>query len=147
MRPQSIVLFERLFLTSMAVGVIATVVNWGHTTEALSTNPAVANFAGPMIIGSLAFGLCINALIYYFIAHRASNIARWIWTVFFVIGLIGGAFSLLGSKASALYGPMQMVLFVINLALELGATIMLFRADARAWFAARGQVIDPDVFG
>lgn len=145
MRPNSIVIFERLFFGSLALGILSSVVNWQKQMAMLAVTQGMGQFGVAMVIGSMVFGLGISLLFWYFIARRASNVMRWIWTVLVVIGLPFQVLALTGATRS-LMSPLAAGFSVVNSLLGVAGVIMLFRPDARQWFASKGQVIDADVF-
>ena len=90
MRPESIVNFERFYLGALGVGLVNTALSWGATQEMLASDPALgaAGFGTGFFVSVLGLGLIIPLLLWYFIARRGSNIAKWILTVLFVIGQV-----------------------------------------------------------
>lgn len=142
-KPDSIVLFDRLFLGSMALGILNFVFEWSKTKAALVNSPeiAAAGLGTGFIIATFVGGMILNLIIWYFISARASKIAKWIFTVFFVVGLLFILTSLnnpLGPKGIALAGTLVIT------ALQGAATYMLFRPDAIAWFDSKH--VDPGTF-
>jgi hypothetical protein len=141
MRPESILMFERLFLASLVVSAGSFVIGYDAAMRAVETDPAMQQFGlgGSFMIGALAVSFAIYLLLWYLIAHRASNVARWILVVLVALGV--------ASLPLALTGPMSFTV-LLNLAvyaLEVAALVFLFRADAKAWF--RGErPSDPATF-
>ncbi len=145
MRPVSMQWFSRLFLATVALGIVSTVVNWPTLMVNLAAHPVLARSGTGFLVGSMLVGAAINMLMWYFITLRASNVARWIWIVLAVIGLPASVGAVLN------HGPVPSPLMVtaiigISLVLNVANLILIFRADSRAWFATRGNVIDPGVF-
>jgi hypothetical protein len=143
-KPASIVLFDRLYLGSLAIGVLNFIVGWSDISEKLARNPefAATGFGTGFMIAIFAISMAINLVIWFFISLRASKIAKWILVAFFVIGLA----SMLGNLNNPM-GPEGLslaVTIVITLA-QAAAIYMLFRPDAVAWFN-RTPPIDPDTF-
>lgn len=141
MRPRSIELFEKLYLGAAGVGLLNALVNYGALREqAVATGTAAAT---PLL--GAAIGLGINLLFWFFIARRASNVAKWIMTVMTALGLVslGLMWSVLGA-----YGPVYLTLNAVTTALQVAALVCLFRADAAAWLKSKGKdaPIDPTVF-
>ncbi|MEP3224775.1 MAG: hypothetical protein ABJO01_02280 [Parasphingorhabdus sp.] len=134
MRPQSIIIFERLFLTSLVLGMINAFLTWDVTMTALAADPTTATLGVGFIYGVLAFSFVINILLWFFIARKASKVAKWILIVFFVIGLAG-----LPSSLTSL--P------ILNAAIAVAITVMqgiglflLFRTDAKKWLNGEQHV-------
>ncbi|WP_420605887.1 hypothetical protein [Novosphingopyxis sp.] len=132
MRPASIKKFEIAYLANLIVGAVGTIFNWDVTLEQFQAGAGAA--LSPMIlIAILVVAYAISLLLWYFVARRASNIAKWIVVVFTLFGLIGlpaffvGAFSLVKGIG------------LLSLLLSVTAVIFLFMPDARLWFAGYGN--------
>ena len=128
MRPQSIVLFDRLFLASLVLALINAALAYSTLVEEVEADPALAQIGGgAIVIGVVLASLLIPLVLWYFIARRASNIAKWLLVALIAIGLFFGNFSFSdGLSLPAILGLVVTLLQVV-------AIIMLFRADARAW--------------
>lgn len=130
MRPKSIQLFERLYLASIALYVIATVVDWNIVVTAANAVPGVGG-AGAVITGGVLAGVVLARLaIWYFVAKTGSVVARWLAVALFLLNLWGIAdtIMLVGQ------GRTGAAVSLGSLIVELAAIIMLFRADAKPWF-------------
>lgn len=136
MRPSSIIDFERAYLASLALGVVNTAINWQLVTKAFD-DPALKTLGvGPgVLVGALAFSMAISLLLWFFIARRASTVAKWIYVVFMAFGVIG-----IISNLAILPLNAQMVLNLVAQLLQLYACLLLFRPDAKAWFAGKWTV-------
>lgn len=142
MRPNSIVLFERLFFLNLALGLVGYFLNYDAATQMLADDPATAGLGmgGGFLIGTYLIGLVINLLLWYFIARKASNIARWIFVVLVGIGLLFGIPTLFTLGISLI-----MVTTLIGYAITIAMIALLFREDAKAWFSKDGPT-DPQIF-
>jgi hypothetical protein len=139
MRPSSIVNFERIVLLSIVLGAVNTVLIW----DRLSAAVAASGLGVGMAIAIQVVTIAIYLLLIWFIARKASNVARWIYVVLCAIGLVFGALGL--GQAAALYGNLVLVINLVQYVLSLVSIWLLFRADSNAWF--RGErPADPDVF-
>jgi hypothetical protein len=143
-KPDSIIFFDRLFLGALVLGALNFMFAWSDTSAKLASSPefAATGFGTGFLIASFAVGMIINLIIWYFISARASKIAKWILTAFFVIGLI----SMLSNLNNPL-GPQGIslgVAFVITI-IQAAAIYMLFRPDSLASFN-RKPPVDPDTF-
>jgi hypothetical protein len=141
MRPQSIIMFERLFLASLAVGAIITAIGYEEIVRVVTSDPGMQRFGlgSGFLIGLIAVSYAIYLLLWYLIAHKAAAAAKWILVVFVALGGVAIPF--------ALSGPLDLTT-IVNLAvyaLEVAALIYLFRADAKAWFKGE-QPADPAAF-
>lgn len=83
--------------------------------------------------------MMIIFVLWYFVAVKASKVAKWILVVFFVLGVLGTVRSLEGT-------PMSILVFTLGYYLAQGiAVFFLFRPDSIAWF--NGEITDiSDVF-
>lgn len=146
MRPESIVNFERFYLGALGVGLVNTALSWGATQEMLASDPALgaAGFGTGFFVSVLGLGLIIPLLLWFFIARRGSNIAKWILTVLFVIGLLGTIPLLTGSTPLP-GGTIALVLTLVATAMQAYAVFMLFKPDAVAWLKGETRV-DPGTF-
>lgn len=139
-RPKSIVWFERLYLGSWFVSVIALAANWTTMQAMIADKPETKklgiNVMMNMVIAGMGIGALITFLLWYFAARQKSVVAKWIIVVFFVIGLIGlpGVIGMFG-KGEVASGLLQAFVFALHAA----AVVMLFQRDARVWF---GEIQD-----
>jgi hypothetical protein len=142
-KPYSIKLFDRLFMGAIALGLISFVLRWKESADLLANSPQVsaAGLGSGFLIISFATGIGFNLLIWFFISRRASKVAKWIQTIFYGLGLVFFLANL--SNPLAPHG-LALALNLIIYALYGGATLMLFRPDAIAWFDT-GRV-NPDIF-
>ena len=144
MRPHSIVMFERLFLASLALSLLASILAFDAVVDEMTRDPAVQQMGlgGGFAAGVLAIGLAIYLLLWFLIAHKASNIAKWILVVFVAVGVI----SLLISVTQAFTADLPTLLGLVTYALELAAVAFLFRSDAVAWLRGESETADPATF-
>ena len=124
MRPTSIVLFERLFLLSLAIALVNGFLQYDALVAQVGNDPALAQlgWGSGAILVVMAISLLIPLLLWYFIARRASNIAKWILVVMTLLD--AGQLGSLAGIASLAVTILQLV-----------AIVLLFRADARAWLS------------
>ena len=132
-RPSSIIWFERLFFAALAVTAIDMFFHrdilFGDLGE--GTELGFEILGAVLIIGIFVFG--VQLLLWYFIAHRASRIARSIYALFWVIAIIG-IIALFND-----YTASELVFAAITQGLTLASLIFLFRPDAAKWFLSKGQ--------
>lgn len=135
MRPQSIVMFDRLFLGSLAVSALSIVLSWNELTAQLANEPGVAEIGlgSGLIAGMVAVGFAISLLLWFLISRKASNVAKWILVALAALSLI----SLPGMFA----GPWNLtaILGLASYVLEIAALVFLFRDDAKAWLKGEGS--------
>jgi len=134
MRPSSIVMFDRLFLASLAVSLVSLALNYGVIAQQFAGTPEMAAIGVGVgfFAGILAVSYAISLLLWFLVAHKASNVAKWILVVLAAISLI--------SLPGMLGGPWDLtaILGLASYVLEIAALGFLFRDDARAWL--RGQL-------
>ncbi len=133
MRPESIIMFERLYLGALVVGLVNAVINWSSTQAYMANDPAVAasGLGSGFLISTMLIGFAIPLLLWYFIAKRGSNIAKWVLVVLFVLGLISMLFSF--GAMLAMNGTIGLVGALLTTVLQAAAVYMLFKPDAVAW--------------
>jgi len=142
MRPVSIVRFDRLYLASIVVGLIGNVIEWPVTIARLTSDPATAALGSgaEILVGAMiATGVLIALLLWFFTAKRASNVARWIVTIFTVFA-VGSLF--IGYSGGSVILDAGGIVRLVAVALQTVATFFLFRPDAAAWFAPLDIVED-----
>jgi|GEM_PF-523172 len=135
-RPQSIIWFERLFLASIAVTFVDMFV---HPDTFFGTDEMADDagliFALLMVVATLIW-LGIEILLWFFIVHRASNLAKWINVILLVLSL-----GLTMSSISE-YSSSENFFTAVTHSLLTGATLYLFRPDAALWFRSKGLISD-----
>lgn len=116
MQPQSVTIFERLFLAGVALGVIRF---------------AMADFSGNVgfKIASFVISTGVFLLLWYFITRKASNIARWILVIIVILSL--AELQLILAVPLGLSGMLGLAM----IGLQLVAILFLFQRDASAWLA------------
>ncbi|HVF92826.1 MAG TPA: hypothetical protein VM900_00775 [Sphingomonas sp.] len=143
-RPPSIVKFEYCYLGAWALGLINTAINWSRyqqMAQVQQANAAVGSWYLPTIIG---VGILIPLILWYFVARRASVIAKWIVVVFAALAVSGAVFTLLVASFATGIGAM---LALGGYALQVAAAWLLFRPDAKAWFGERDGDVGEDLAG
>jgi hypothetical protein len=137
MRPVSIVNFERLYLTAVAIGLVNSMLTWDRSVAMVSAQPGLG-FGSGLVVASLVIGLLIQLLLWYFIARRASVVAKWILVILFVIGVLYWLSTLSGNPS---FSGITAILGVAAVVVQAAAIWMLFRPDAKAWFSGSGATI------
>ena len=136
MRPQSIELFEKVYLGAIGVGLVNTALSWGALAASVQNAGGSAAALGPrLMIGSIAIGLVISLLLWFFIARRPSNVAKWIYVVITAIGVFGVLSSLANPLAPR---GVTMIGGFVATGLQVFAAWLLFRPDAVAWLESKG---------
>lgn len=146
MRPHSIVRFERFFLASLLLAVINTALSFRSSMALLNADPLVGQtgYAVAMLVGTLAISIGLQLLLWFFIARKASNVAKWILVVLTVLGI---ATSIPSIGVLMTQGVVTLSVTLLITVLQIIAIIHLFRPDAKTWLEARGTTAaHTDVF-
>jgi hypothetical protein len=133
-RPQSIILFERLYIASILLSLIGALgMMQALPTIAPNIPPGAAAFIPTVVIGSALFGLAIGLLLLYFVARRGSDVARWIFVAFFLFALVGLVRRTFGHSPITL--PLWLnTISLVQILLHAGCVWLLFRPDSKIWF-------------
>jgi|SRR3569623_262710 hypothetical protein len=134
-RPISIIWFERCYLASVVIGLISLALKWGDVSTVTQNNPAAAQL-GPgfmatvMSIG-VVIGLGINLLLWFGAARKGWVVCKWFIAIFFVLGLLGTGFRVVGGRfPEGIPGVLSVIVTVLG-ALSVW---FLFRPDTEEWF-------------
>lgn len=132
-RPLSIRLFELSVCLGLAIGVAASLLAYREV-------PDEATWPEMTLVIALTIGLSL--LLVWLIAWRASNVTRWIFVALTVLGIAFYVIDLVyNPQPSALVVTLTAIVYLLSV-IEI---VLLFRRDARDWFAGRPQV-DADIF-
>ncbi len=129
-RPASIISFERLYLGSLALGAVSTAMNWSTMQAQIAADPSSAILPSWFLPVTLTVGFLIPIILWYFAARRGAVVAKWIIVVLFAIGLL--------SIPSLFIVPNPILIKLlsgVNFVLQAIAVWMLFKPDAKQWFA------------
>lgn len=129
MRPISIVWFERLFLLSLGVALFVSLLQYDLLLAQVEGQAAFVplGLGSGLVIAVIAISLLVPFVLWYFIARRASNPAKWILVLLTAAGLL-----YLDFGAARMWAPANIMALIVT-ALQIAAVALLFRADARAW--------------
>ena len=134
MRPPSIVMFERLFLASVVLSVASFAIGFGDFSAQVANDPAMQQLGlgDGFVIGLAAAGYAIYLLLWYLIARKAANWAKWVLVLVLVLSLL--------SLPGALTRPWNLSTLsaVAIFALQVAAVVFLFRPDAKEWLGGKG---------
>ena len=138
MRPVSIVRFEQAYLGSIALWLANMALGWPTILRQLEAqpqfrgNPQMIELGGTLLMGGVVAILVLWLLLWYFTARRASVVTKWIVTGFTALGALRLPLVLLGAPVA---GWLTTTLSIAAFALAALATWLLFRPDAKTWFA------------
>ena len=136
-RPASIVTFERCYLGAWLLGLVDLALTWDERMA--MAGDAAAGHLPPaamtdLVLGVVAVTAAITLALWWFVARRASVVAKWIVLVFFALGLLG---VISGIARGTMTPGVGGVLTVAQWVLQAVAVAMLFRPDTVPWFAGR----------
>ena len=135
MRPNSIVMFERLALLSLAAALIVCAFTWRVNLAALEAK----NFPASLLWVSYAIALGLGLLLILLISRKGSSVAKWVLIILTALGVVGMVMRIgivLGSGVAGIAEVAHMLLLV-------AALFFLFKPDAKAWFARGDAPADP----
>ncbi len=143
MRPSSIVMFERLFLASLAISVVNFFVGYDAMVASVEREPTLSavGVGEGAAVAAFVIGLAIYLLLWFLIARKASNVAKWVLVVLLALSVL----SLLSTLASSFALTATTLLGLAVYALEIAAVVFLFRDDAKAWLKGEAAA-DPAAF-
>lgn len=143
-RPRSIILFERLLWASIITSFLTTALAWNDMMAEIARE--AAGIGSTIAIGITVFILLVTLIIlgglWYAIARRSSNVAKWIYVVLTALGTLSTIASIF--EPNSLSG-MWLGSTLLSTALSVASAAVLFRDDAVAWLTGKGPV-DPGVF-
>ena len=125
MRPKSVAWFERLIIFALAIDLLNNLLDWQGATGEQQRS------IGGLIMAFLSPALGI--VLWYLVTRKASNIARWLITIFVLLGVAGFAFVFASLRGEEL----RTFLWIAASAegIKLIAVGCLFSASASAWFS------------
>lgn len=148
-RPSAITAFDRLYLASIAVYVIAGLAFWSTTRELALDNPAVqanasiAPLVGPIMAGSLIVTVLISGLLWWLVSRQRSVAGKWLVVVTEALGGLFGLWTLAQLAQGSSPNPAGTALNLVATALAVAAAAMLLRRDAAAWFDDHATMVEP----
>ena len=167
MRPNSVIMFERLYLASLAVVIIQSVAAYFIMQEAFGRMPAggaapgMGGMFSGIMIGSMIIGLLFSVgiplLLWWLAARKRIEVAKWLLLAISVLSMmawLGGLIMLLVmpmqvAQDLAGFTGLQTGLIAIDgvgEALGIAALVFLFRRDATEWFRTASPNVNADVF-
>jgi chromate transport protein ChrA len=139
-RPVSIVNFERVVLASLALGIAGTFL----ARDVMLAEATKQGVGSGFVFGVQAVMIAINLALLWFVARKASPVAKWIYVVltavFTVLGVIG-----LFNPDSPL-STLSRIIAAVGYGLSLISIWLLFRPDSNAWFSDGRGGDEPDPY-
>lgn len=145
MRPKSIIYFEILCFVLVGLMLAYRILTFSAVAKSLQGAAQTSGLPGDaagMAIAAAAVSSTIYLLLWFFIARRASMIAKWIFVALTIANFVNlAALATRWEAVPRWHATIAVLIAVVGL----GALALLFRPDAREWFSGRGP-IDPKIF-
>ncbi len=133
MQPPSIINFSRIFLASIALATALAAFRFPALKSALiRQEPTAASLGDGVLALAITLGQVVMLVLWFLIARRASNVAKWILVL---LTLLGFALLMPEMRASLSHFAWQPTLSIFVAFLQVIAIAFLFRADAREWLS------------
>ena len=132
MRPKSIMLFEGAFWAWLVVNLLSVFVAWPTTAADPKMQQVLTQMPWfPYVV--IGVVVVLMAWLGFATARRASNVGRWLVVAIAVLSVVLIVPGFAGGNV-----PVGLAdwLIVAAAVLAVVAAVLLFQADARAWFAA-----------
>lgn len=127
--PRNVTLFERLMYASLLLSVAVLALDGPR----LMDKPEVRAAGGlTFVFITLLVTIALIALFVWLIARKRQNWARWVFTLFFIIGLWPFAQNLMEMLQAS---PVATVASGVQLAMQAAALYFVFTGDAVPWFS------------
>jgi hypothetical protein len=136
MRPKSIVNFERIVILSILFGIAGSFLTRAKMEAMMAGKP---HLSSGTTLGIQIVVILLYLVLIYFISRKGSPVAKWIYVVLCVLGLV---FGLLGLPLMMQMGALPLLIAAVQYVLSIASLWMLFRPDSKAWFS-EGRSVDP----
>jgi hypothetical protein len=133
MKPNSIVQFERLYLASIAVWLLQSLLQFESNVATATAQTGQAGLGGLVIAMTLAI-LAVAIGIWYLVVRRRSAIGKWILSIWF---LIQTCLIALAIFAAGLSFQLGILLNLLGYGLGTWALSYLFKPDAEEWLGKK----------
>jgi hypothetical protein len=136
MRPNSIVNFERVVILSILLGIVSSFLTRAKMGAMTAGQPHLSS-STTLTIQIVV--ILLYLVLIYFISRKGSPVAKWIYVVLCLLGLVGGLFTL---PLMMKIGTLPLLVAVVQYLLAIVSLWLLFRPDSKAWFS-EGRAVDP----
>lgn len=136
-RPDAINTFGKVLLIAIVLGIIRMALSW-NAWAALSPYPGIraAGAGGFVMMRSMVIGTGLWLLLWYFIVHRASNLAKWVYVAIVGLTVVG---MIVGASNPRIPGGLDRIIGLVILGLHGFAGGLLFDKKATAWLRRGGD--------
>src|SRR6476620_11675984 len=108
MRPNSIVNFERIVIVSILLGIVSSFLTRAKMDAMMAGKP---HLSSSTTLGIQIVLILLYLVLIYFISRKGSPVAKWIYVVLCVLGLIAGVFAL---PLMAQLGTVSLVVAIVQ---------------------------------
>lgn len=131
MKPESIRRFDMFFLASLALLAVGFFITFDATVRAMQAQTAAqgVEVGSGFVLALFAAVLAIDLLLWFLVSRKGVAIAKWLLVALLVIDLFGLPSLLSGGLTT------PRMISLLRIALEAVAVALLFRPDAKTWFA------------
>ncbi len=137
LRPQSIIRFEQVYLVSAALNTLVEVLSF----MGISGPSDIDRKNIVLELSIVALGWVLLFFFWYFIARRASNVAKWLFVGLTVLGLL---ILVPDGTKLAQTNPIYAALTALITLLDFASIAFLFKRDAVDWLKSRGRIVPID---
>ena len=137
-KPDSIKKFDLFYLGSIVVGLLGIVFGWDMMMEQMNADFVAqglepdSGIATGAIIGGTVLGIVISLALWFLISVSRIEFVKWILALFVLWSLFTMAVGI-----SATGFDMVQITGIVSTILSIAAIYMLFKPDAKEWFAAK----------
>ncbi len=146
-RPKSIIWFERFFVASVLSETIDMFVHWDSYFFDQGGDAEARQILVITMALATVLGYAVQIALWYFIAYRASNIARWVLVIITALSLLMSAVFYQG------YSGSELIFLAVTQSLMLISILCMFLRGSREWFRTKGAISSnndkelSDIFG
>ena len=133
-RPNSVLWFERLYGLSIFVSIVDLVIQWDSLFGEDEFEPDTQRILVIFVFFAVFIVFAVQLLLWFYTAHRASRIAKWLLMAIAIISLVSLAVDYTG------YEMIELIFYGVSQILAFSGFAFLFRSDARVWFASKGAI-------
>lgn len=133
--PKSIHLFGRLYLASIALYVVSTVIDWSALVAASDRIPGAQGTGVAIAAAIVAIVALAQLLLWFAVVRRRSTLAKWLAVLFFALNLWG----VLGRVELASQGSVAAVVSLASIVVQGVAIALLFFPESTRWLRATGD--------
>ncbi len=130
MRPKSIILFERLVLLGIVLGIIGAFLIHEQVAAMVASQGQGVGTSTVYIVQAIL--ICLYLLLVWFISRHGSPVAKWIYVIIAGLILVSG---LVGIRQTLEFGTVAAIISVAQYVITAVSIWLLFRPDSKAWFS------------